>query len=102
MSARVTFLAVIALLGAVATAAHAQMTVVVRPAPDYSGHPDCSRAIAEFDDVIGNDVRTGNLNRSVHTRITGDLRTIRSACKTGNGIDAMRQLSIVKHRYGYR
>jgi hypothetical protein len=102
MSARVTFLAVAVLLGGMAAAAHAEVTIVVRQAPDYSGHPDCSHAIAEFDEIIDSDVRTGNLNRSVHTRIKGDLRTIRSGCKTGNGVDAMRQLSAVKHRYGYR
>jgi hypothetical protein len=101
MSARVTFLAAILLLGP-AAAARAETRIIVRTAPDYSGHPECSKALVEFDESIDEDVRSGNLNRSVYTRIRGDLRTIRSTCKTGNGTDALHQLSTVKHRYGYR
>lgn len=102
MSAKVTFLAALVLAGICpAAAASAQSTVIVTIHRGINGHPECSRAIEEFVAVIDSDVETGNLNRSAYTRIVADLRTIKSACVTGNEKDVLRRLSVVKHRYGY-
>jgi len=85
MSARVTFLAVAMLVGSGATAFAA-----------------CGTALSDFQSIIDSDVKTGNLNKSVYTRITTELARARSACLAGRDAEAMNQLGGIKHRFGYR
>ena len=101
MSAKVTFLAALLVLLASASVAHAKSTVTARIARDNAGQPECAGAIGEFFAVLDSDVETGNLDRSAYTRIVADLRTIKATCVSGNARDALRQLGVVKHRYGY-
>jgi hypothetical protein len=102
MSGKMTFLATLLVLVASASAAQAESTVTARIARDNGGQPECSGPIGEFFAAIDSDVETGNLDRSVYTRIVAALRTIKSTCVSGNAQDALRQLGAVKHRYGYR
>jgi hypothetical protein len=102
MSGKMTFLATLLVLVAGVPAAQADSMIIVSPAPDNSGQAECSGPIGEFAAAIESDVETGNLDRSVCTRIVAALRTIKSTCVSGNAKDALRQLRAVKHRYGYR
>ena len=85
MSARVTFLAVAMLVGSGATAFAA-----------------CGPALSDFQSIIDSDVKTGNLNKSVYTRISAELARARSACLAGRDAEATNQLGGIKHRFGYR
>jgi hypothetical protein len=55
-----------------------------------------------FEAVIDSDAQTGNLNKSVYPRITGDLAPVKRTCAAGSDAEANRQLAGVKSRYGYR
>ena len=62
----------------------------------------CSTSLAEFETVIANDARTGNLNKSVHRRIVAELTGVQAACVADRDAEATRQLGAIKHRFGYR
>ena len=62
----------------------------------------CSTSLAEFETVIANDARTGNLNKNVHRRIVAELTGVQAACVADRDAEAMRQLGAIKHRFGYR
>jgi hypothetical protein len=68
------------------------------PAPAASG---CAGAISEFQRVIDSDKESGNLNQSVHRRVSTDLGPAKTTCAAGRDADAIRQLSGVKGKYGY-
>jgi len=85
MSARVTILALAILVSSGVTAFAA-----------------CGTALSDFQSIIDSDVKTGNLNKSVYTRITAELARARSACLAGYDAEAMTQLAGLKHRFGYR
>jgi hypothetical protein len=84
MSARVTFLAMAVLIGAGGSASAA-----------------CSNAIADFEKIVSSDVKTGNLNKSVHKRITDELFRAQQACIAGREAEASNALAAIKRRHGY-
>jgi hypothetical protein len=85
MSAKVTILAVTMLVASGASALAA-----------------CGPALSDFQSIIDSDVKTGNLNKSVYTRINAELTRVRSACVAGRDAEAMGHLAGIKHRFGYR
>jgi len=84
MSARVTFLAVM-LLAAAGPAKAA-----------------CGGAIAEFEAIAASDARTGNLNKSVYSRIVTELGHVKAQCSAGHDAEAGHALAAIKSRHGYR
>ena len=62
----------------------------------------CGTSLAEFETAIANDARTGNLNKGVHRRIVAELTGVQAACVAGRDAEALRQLGVIKHRFGYR
>lgn len=62
----------------------------------------CSSAISEFEAIITNDAKTGNLNKVVHRRIVAELAGVKANCAAGRDFDATRALAAVKSRHGYR
>ncbi len=66
------------------------------------GPSRCAGPIGDFQGVIENDVGSGNLNKSVHARITAELEPVKAACAAGREADATRQLAALKARHGYR
>jgi hypothetical protein len=84
MSARVTFLAVM-LIGCAGPASAA-----------------CSGAVSEFEAIVTNDVKTGNLNKSVYSRIVSELGSVKAQCGAGHDAEATRALAAIKSRHGYR
>jgi len=61
----------------------------------------CSAAIAEFRAVVESDARTGNLNKSVASRLLPELDRIAATCRAGKDAEALRALASLKQRYGY-
>jgi hypothetical protein len=62
----------------------------------------CGDELGAFETIINSDVKTGNLNKSVHRRIVTELSKAQASCIAGKDADAIRQLGAIKHRFGYR
>jgi hypothetical protein len=86
MSARVTFLA-------------AAMLACASPAAAAAA---CSGAIVEFEAIATMDATTGNLNKSVYSRIAAELGPVKAQCRAGHDAEASRALAAIKSRHGYR
>jgi hypothetical protein len=84
MSARMTILAAVLMLGSSPAAAA------------------CSDAITTFESIITSDVETGNLNKGVHRRIVAEIANAKANCAAGRDADASRALAGIKARHGYR
>ena len=83
----------------------AKMTILaaaILTASSGAASAACAGAISEFETIINSDVKTGNLNKGVHARITAELSRARAACLAGRDADALNQLGAIKHRFGYR
>jgi hypothetical protein len=61
----------------------------------------CAAAIAAFRIVVDNDVRTGQLNRSVYRRLAPELEAVAQVCRSGRDAEAAHTLAGLKSRYGY-
>jgi carbamate kinase len=85
MSARVTFLVAVLMLGGGGVA-----------------HAACGSAIGEFEAIINSDLETGNVAKRVHARVMTELGPVKSACSAGRDAEATRALAAVKSRHGYR
>ena len=85
MSARVTLLIAILLLGCAGSANAA-----------------CGAAISEFEAIASSDANTGNLNKGVYSRIVAELGPVKQQCSTGHDAEASRGLAAIKSRHGYR
>ena len=85
MSARMTFLAAAMLVAGCGAASAA-----------------CGSAISEFERIITNDAKTGNLNKGVHKRIADELFRAQQACIAGREAEASNTLAAIKKRHGYR
>jgi len=62
----------------------------------------CSSDIAEFEKIASSDAATGNLNKSVYRKIVAEMGTVKANCAASRETEAMRGLSAVKSRHGYR
>jgi hypothetical protein len=86
MSARVTFLTAVMMIGCGCGAAHA----------------NCRAAVSEFEAIINSDLETGNVAKRVHARMTSELTQVKTTCSAGRDAEATRALAAVKSRHGYR
>ncbi len=62
----------------------------------------CGPAIAEFQAVMDNDQKSGNVNQSVYRKVVADLDGVKAACAAGRTAEANNRLVAIKARYGYR
>jgi hypothetical protein len=62
----------------------------------------CGDEIAAFEAIAASDAKTGNLNKSVYTRITAELAPVKAQCGAGHDAEANRALAGIKSRHGYR
>jgi hypothetical protein len=85
MSARVTFLTAVLMIGG-GTAAQA----------------NCRAAIADFEAIMNSDLETGNVAKRVHARVVAELTPVKQQCSAGRDAEATRALAAVKSRHGYR
>jgi hypothetical protein len=77
--------------------------------PAYVSDPDfklpegggCTGNIARFQALIDNDLATGHLDKSVHTRVVGELDAARQQCQAGDESKALATLAAAKKRHGY-
>jgi hypothetical protein len=97
-----TFLALALGLAACGPTDPSPAVIVVRQVGAPPGPAECAEPIRQFVEVLDRDVAAGRMDQSMHTRIVGELRTVRSACDSGGEDDANHQLGVVKARYGYR
>jgi hypothetical protein len=67
------------------------------PAPG----PACAPLIAEFQDLLRQDVESGNLKRDVYGRATADTKQAADACAAGREVQARSILVATKRNYGY-
>lgn len=63
--------------------------------------PDCAVLIAEFQDVLRQDVDSGKLKRDVYGRASADTRQAAEACSAGRQVQARSILIATKRNYGY-
>jgi hypothetical protein len=68
----------------------------------FAGPSGCLGPIADYQVVIDNDQKTGNVNPSVYRRIAADLEGAKASCAAGRASEANARLAGVKSRYGYR
>jgi len=61
----------------------------------------CAGDIARYEAVIENDFSTGNVNKSVHDRVAGELDKARAACNAGRDAEASRLVAASRSRHGY-
>jgi hypothetical protein len=85
MSARVTFLVTILMIGGSAAA-----------------QANCRAAISEFEAIMNSDLETGNVAKRVHARVMTELTPVKQQCSSGRDAEATRALAAVKSRHGYR
>lgn len=71
------------------------------PADSTEGASNCGAALANFERVIGSDVKVGHLSPSVYDRIVADLTPVKASCTAGRDAQARAQLAGVRARYGY-
>jgi hypothetical protein len=85
-----------------ASVAQPQSASLVTPAgfrlPEGQG---CSGEIARFRAVQDNDLATGHVGKSVHTRIGAEIDQAAALCSAGNDAGARSALSGTKKRFGY-
>src|SRR2546423_3827805 len=58
----------------------------------------CSTSLAEFETMVANDARTGNLNNGVRRRIVAELAGVHATCAVGTEAETPRQPGGTKHR----
>jgi hypothetical protein len=61
----------------------------------------CDAAIAQFRRVIDSDAQSGNVHKSVYSRILPELGRIAESCRAGRDAEASRALHALKRRHGY-
>ncbi|MCU4180669.1 hypothetical protein [Bosea sp. BH3] len=61
----------------------------------------CSGEVERFQAVMDNDLATGHTTKGVHTRVSSEISSARSACSTGNEAGAISQIRATKARFGY-
>lgn len=61
----------------------------------------CSGEVERFQAVMDNDLATGHTTKGVHSRVSSEIASARSACAAGNEAGAMSQLRATKARFGY-
>ena len=66
------------------------------------GAPGCGAPIGDFQAVMDNDQKTGNVNQGVYRRVIADLEGVKAACAAGRVDEANNRLAAVKARHGYR
>jgi hypothetical protein len=52
--------------------------------------------------MMANDLATGHVAKSVHTRVTAEIDRAAAVCAAGRGVEAARMIEATKARYGYR
>ena len=62
----------------------------------------CAGVIEPFRRAVESDVATGNLHRSVYSRIKPEIDRANAACASGRDAEAVRMITATKGRYGYR
>lgn len=62
----------------------------------------CKVELDDYRAVMANDLATGNVNVSVHTRIARELDRAESACAAGRDAESIRMIQATKGRFGYR
>lgn len=100
--------ATIALCGCnLSSGAPGPTAVAVAPAaakPDWPPLPEgaaCTGDLNKFQTLLGADVSTGNLNRSVYDQIQTDLEKAAQACADGHDAEAHRIIHAAKAKHGY-
>ena len=61
----------------------------------------CAGEVARYQAVMDNDLETGHVNAAVHTKISGEIATARSACTAGHDGQARGLVVASKKRHGY-
>jgi hypothetical protein len=62
----------------------------------------CAGEIARYRAMMANDLATGHVAKSVHTRVTAEIDRAAAVCAAGRGVEAARMIEATKARYGYR
>lgn len=78
------------------------LAMAMLAASNASASSVCGNALTDFEKIVNSDVATGNLNKSVHRRIAGELTRVQSECIAGRDAQAVSHLSDIKRRFGYR
>jgi hypothetical protein len=61
----------------------------------------CGGEIARFRSVVARDLASGDVNRTVHDRIMGELNRAAAACAAGRDAEAAGVVRATKQRFGY-
>jgi len=61
----------------------------------------CGADIARFRSVVTRDLASGDVNRTVHDRIMGELNRAAAACSAGREAEAAGVVRATKQRFGY-
>jgi hypothetical protein len=62
----------------------------------------CAGAVVEFRSIIEMESQMGHVSGAAKRRLQGELVRIEEACRAGRDADAMRALTALRSRYGYR
>jgi hypothetical protein len=102
-------LAAIALGGCNQTSGSSAPVAAVAPQapapPNWPKLPDgaaCTNDLNHYQTVLGADVGTGNVNRSVYDQIETDLDRAANACAAGHDGEARAIIRSTKLQHGYR
>lgn len=63
--------------------------------------PDCAVQIAEFQELLRQDVDSGKMKRDVYGRASADTNQAAQACTAGRQVQARSILVATKRNYGY-
>ncbi len=75
---------------------------VLAAPPALAQASGCAGVIEPFRRAVESDVATGNLHRSVYSRIKPEIDRANAACASGRDAEAVRMITATKGRYGYR
>ena len=74
----------------------------VAPTLRFASAGGCAGEIARYRAMMANDLATGHVAKSVHTRVTAEIDRAAAVCAAGRGVEAARMIEATKARYGYR
>lgn len=83
-------------------AALSLLSAFLLAAPASAQAPGCAGVVEPFRRAVESDVASGNLNRSVYSRIRPEIDRAAATCAAGRDAEAVRMIAATKGRFGYR
>ena len=71
-------------------------------APPVAAQQGCAGAIVEFRSIIETESQMGHVAGAAKRRLQGELARIEETCRAGREAEAVRALTALRARYGYR